>query len=442
MYPVRQPIVPKINVIMHAPRRKIGAQKQTLPPLNSLVHVTVPKTTRVQKVKPLYPAQIDHKPGEPYFKGPITPQQVVEKYPFLLTDREPLELSNYSEIYYIRNNPPHNKTQPKTIPNFFHFIPNDHIAFRYQQQEVLGKGSFGTVIKCLDHKTGELVAIKLLRDRKKVHEEILFENKIISKLQEGDGTTNWNIIKYIESFQFRGFFCIVMELLWKDTYTVLQNRHYVGYSRPTIQMIAYETARALDFMHKHRIVHCDIKPENIMFITDRKKGIKIIDFGCSCFSGEIMFSYIQSRFYRAPEVVLGIDYDKEIDIWSLGCVLCELVTGKPLFDADSQLELLQMVTETIGEIPRKMLDRAPYAKKFYDIQGSTYNVKRSLKSTRIPGLPNSTSIEREVNVSDTVFIDLIRSCLKWEPSQRITAEGIMAHPWVAEVASQFSSPYH
>ena len=116
MYPVRQPIVPKLNVIMHAPRRKIGAPKQTLPPLNSLVRVTVPKTTRVQKVKPLYPAQIDHVHGEPYFKGPISPQQVIENYPFLLTDREPLELSSYTEIYYIRNNPPHTKTQPKIRP--------------------------------------------------------------------------------------------------------------------------------------------------------------------------------------------------------------------------------------------------------------------------------------------------------------------------------------
>ena len=151
MYPVRAPLVPKIGVIVHPPRRKNC--KQTLKPLNTILKVTGPKSARVQKPKGAILPELEHVPGEPYFTGPISPNEVMEKYSFLLTERETLELSSYNEIYYLRLNPPHSKATPKTIPNFFHFTPNDHVAFRYQQQEVLGKGSFGTVIKCFYHKS-------------------------------------------------------------------------------------------------------------------------------------------------------------------------------------------------------------------------------------------------------------------------------------------------
>ncbi len=79
------------------------------------------------------------------------------------------------------------------------------------------------------------------------------------------------------------------------------------------------------------IIHCDLKPENIL-LTDAASGqLKLIDFGSACFEGRTVYSYIQSRFYRCPEVVLGGTYGASIDMWSFGCVAAELFLGLPLF---------------------------------------------------------------------------------------------------------------
>ena len=76
--------------------------------------------------------------------------------------------------------------------------------------------------------------------------------------------------------------------------------------------------QALKFMRDENIIHCDMKPENILLKSKDKSGIKVIDFGSSCFSDQRIYTYIQSRFYRAPEIVLGIPYNFAIDMWSLG----------------------------------------------------------------------------------------------------------------------------
>ena len=124
----------------------------------------------------------------------------------------------------------------------------------------------------------------------------------------------------------------------------------------TLQTVARDTATGLYFMHKQGIIHCDIKPENILFNNTTLDGIKIIDFGCSCYVGKILYSYIQSRYYRAPEVVLGREYGPEIDIWSLGCVLCELVTGTPIFPAKDETELMVMLIKVIGMPPKSLIE--------------------------------------------------------------------------------------
>jgi len=91
-------------------------------------------------------------------------------------------------------------------------------------------------------------------------------------------------------------------------------------------------------MDDHNIIHCDLKPENILLRKKNKSGIKIIDFGSSCFGDKRVYTYIQSRFYRSPEVIFGLEYSTAIDMWSFGCVLFELYTGDPLFPGESESE--------------------------------------------------------------------------------------------------------
>jgi dual specificity tyrosine-phosphorylation-regulated kinase 2/3/4 len=86
------------------------------------------------------------------------------------------------------------------------------------------------------------------------------------------------------------------------------------------------------------LIHCDLKPENILLKQENKSGIKIIDYGSSCFMGQRIYTYIQSRFYRAPEIILGVPYTTAIDMWSFGAIIAELYTGFPLFPGESEFE--------------------------------------------------------------------------------------------------------
>lgn len=114
--------------------------------------------------------------------------------------------------------------------------------------------------------------------------------------------------------------------------------YWIKYIILLLQAIARQCLEALEFLHHLRIIHCDLKPENILIKSYSRCEIKVIDLGSSCFETDNLFLYVQSRSYRAPEVILGLPYDQKIDIWSLGCILAELHTG----DVSSHLILFKL----------------------------------------------------------------------------------------------------
>jgi len=122
----------------------------------------------------------------------------------------------------------------------------------------------------------------------------------------------------------------------------------------------------LKYLREENLIHCDLKPENILLKSPDKSGIKVIDFGSSCFVNERIYTYIQSRFYRAPEIILGIPYTTAIDMWSFGCILTELFTGVPLFPGESEQEQLSLIMEVIGMPPQTILDQATRKDVFFD----------------------------------------------------------------------------
>lgn len=101
-----------------------------------------------------------------------------------------------------------------------------------------------------------------------------------------------------------------------------------GCCYPSLQLITRQCLEALQYLHNLGIVHCDLKPENILIKSYKRCEIKVIDLGSSCFQTDNLCLYVQSRSYRAPEVMLGLQYDEKIDIWSLGCILAELCSGE------------------------------------------------------------------------------------------------------------------
>jgi dual specificity tyrosine-phosphorylation-regulated kinase 2/3/4 len=121
----------------------------------------------------------------------------------------------------------------------------------------------------------------------------------------------------------------------------------------------------LKYLKQLEIIHCDLKPENILLKEENKSGIKIIDFGSSTFIDEKVYTYIQSRFYRAPEIMLGIPYTTAIDMWSLGCIMAELYIGYPLFPGESENDQMSRIMEMRDSPNDKVLAVSERKMKFF-----------------------------------------------------------------------------
>ena len=146
---------------------------------------------------------------------------------------------------------------------------------------------------------------------------------------------------------YREHQCLVFEMLSLNLYELLKNTQFGGVSLNLIRKFARQVLKALSFLARRDvdIIHCDLKPENILLRHPKKSSVKVIDFGSSCRSNKRMYSYIQSRFYRSPEVMLGLPYSVAIDMWSLGCILAEMHTGEPLFSGSDQFDQMQKIVK-------------------------------------------------------------------------------------------------
>ena len=155
-------------------------------------------------------------------------------------------------------------------------------------------------------------------------------------------------------FKFRGHIIICTELLGLNLYRYIRSQSYKGLKQQQLQGIVHQLVKVLLFLKKTGVIHCDLKPENILFTNQKQTNVKVIDFGSSCFNCKDGFTYVQSRFYRAPEIVLGLPYSHPADMWSLGCIIAELLTGRPLLPAGDENELLEFMRMMIGEPDEEM----------------------------------------------------------------------------------------
>lgn len=142
--------------------------------------------------------------------------------------------------------------------------------------------------------------------------------------------------------------------------------------RDKLRMVAKQMLISLKHLIDIRIIHCDLKPENVLFADKIQSLVKIIDFGSSCTEYKNGFTYVQSRYYRAPEVVLGIPYGHAIDMWSFALIIYELARVHPLYPARDERDLLEMFRVTIGRPSIKMLEKAKKLSQFYDNDGRPY----------------------------------------------------------------------
>lgn len=269
---------------------------------------------------------------------------------------------------------------------------HEHLGYRYEVVKKIGKGSFGIVLRVFDHKIKEFVALKILKNKKRLYKQGLVEAKLIESLNRLDPEDKKNIIRRLDQFVFRKHLVITFEMLSINLYEFIKMNNFNGFSLNLIKRFAIQILISLFFMKENNIVHCDLKPENILLRKINKSGIKIIDFGSGCYENEKIYTYIQSRFYRAPEIVLGIPYTAAIDVWSFGCILYELFIGYPLFPGEDEKEHMAMIMEVKGVPPRSVLARASRRKVFFDDDYQPIIAPNSRGKIRVPGSKNLTAL--------------------------------------------------
>lgn len=367
----------------------------------------------------LFPMTI--KPNKPHPKVCfISPTRALLDYFEFLTEYERNEVSNYDEIYFVGADCKKNRGSFNDEEGYYKIVIGDHLAYRYEVKAFLGSGTFGQVFQCYDHKRHINVAIKIIRNKVLYRAAGDLENKILHELAKADPNDVNCIVKKLRSFEFRDHLCLVFELLSLNLFQFLHKNNYQGVSVPLIRRISVQMFMALKTVHNVGIIHCDLKPDNVLLKFENKSSIKVIDFGSACQEGHKVYDYIQSRYYRAPEIVVEAPYGKAIDIWSVGCILYELLTGNPLFPANSENELFRMYVEVMGMPPIDFISKGKRKQYYVEVSGK---LRRAAQ-------PSIRPISQLLESFDEKVIDLIDKCIKWAPENRIDAEQGLQHSWV------------
>ncbi|ORC86272.1 protein kinase [Trypanosoma theileri] len=398
------------------------------------------------------------------------------------------------------------------------------VADRYQIIELLGKATFSRAVRCYDlhqpiydddnddenentsmanttnkndvegneSNTTEKkkkkiagyaeVCLKIINNSKDFFDQSLDEIRLLNLINKYKDPDKAHVIRLIDSFYYKEHTMLVTELLSDNLYEYSKyNREeedtfYFTISR--LRRIARQITEALTYVHSLNLIHADLKPENILFVSHRRCIVKVIDFGSSCFLSDHLSSYIQSRSYRAPEVILGCDYDGRIDVWSLGAILVELVTGEVLFTSETVPEMLARIVYVCGEpLPRRMLWEGRHTAKFINKFGCIYEqgnkdgddagedssyyylytpVMQTMdaKRTEEKNTENNEKIcngEEKTkespdegpysvlrkklaahNVTDPAFISFVEACLTLDHKKRPRSKDLLSHPFLAE----------
>ncbi|XP_062147446.1 dual specificity protein kinase YAK1 homolog [Alnus glutinosa] len=261
---------------------------------------------------------------------------------------------------------------------------NSETQQRYIVKDVLGHGTFGQVAKCWVAETKSFVAVKIIKNHPAYYQQALVEVSILTMLNKKyDPEDKHHIVRIYDYFVYQRHLCICFELLDTNLYELIKINHFRGLSLSIVQMFSKQILCGLALLKDAGIIHCDLKPENILLCTSVKPAeVKIIDFGSACMEDRTVYSYIQSRYYRSPEVLLGYHYTTAIDMWSFGCIVAELFLGLPLFPGASEFDLLSRMIQILGgQPPDYVLKEAKNTSKFFKCIGSVHNIEHGEVST-------------------------------------------------------------
>ncbi|EFC49852.1 predicted protein [Naegleria gruberi] len=353
---------------------------------------------------------------------------------------------------------------------YYRYNIGEVINQRYKVEQFLGQGVFSCVVKATDlnstkntAQTPTLVAIKIIRNIESMKKAGLKELDLLSKINEKD-TQEYSIIKMVESFTYRNHLCIVFELLEMNLRDVLKNygkvqghQHSVGISIQACKIYTKQLVNALKYIQECNIIHADIKPDNIL-LDHSHQFVKLSDFGSACHISENTITpYLVSRFYRAPEIILGMKYSYPIDMWSIACTIYELYTGKILFTSQNNNDHLRLIMELKGKFPNKVLKRCAFRENHFESDGAFLfrefdKLTKKIKISKVYFQRNTRDLkamllnsmlqnhQQDENGSEQALMeekkqvmllhDFLEKALALDPSKRLSVNDALLHPFI------------
>ncbi|KAL6637050.1 hypothetical protein ACP70R_024622 [Stipagrostis hirtigluma subsp. patula] len=246
------------------------------------------------------------------------------------------------------------------VHGYYNYRIGELLDGRYEIIAVLGKGVSSNVVRTKDLKAGkndpDEVAIKIICNNPVMYKAAKKEILILKNLGSADPKNKQHCVGLISNFVYRNHLCLVFESLRMNLREVIKKFGCdVGLKLTAVRAYSKQLFIALKHLRSCGVLHCDIKPDNVL-VNGAGNMLKLCDFGSAMPAGTNEITPILvSRFYRAPEIILGLPYGHPLDMWSVGCCLYELYTGKVLFPGKTNNDMLRLHMELKGPFPKKML---------------------------------------------------------------------------------------
>jgi len=285
----------------------------------------------------------------------------------------------------------------------------------------IGEGSYGVVIKCRAKASGRVVAIKKFLESE---EDPQIRKIALREVRMLKGLRHFNLVNLLEVFRRKRKLHLVFEYI-EGTVLDELDLNPKGLDPAKIKSITYQVVRAIDFCHANNVIHRDVKPENILISKDNV--VKLCDFGFARTlgpAGAEYTDYVATRWYRAPELLVGdVEYGPPVDVWAIGCVVAEMMTGRPLWPGTSDIDQLYRIVQNLGSLTSRFQDT---------FQNNTYFA--GLKVPSQEGIQTKDLVKRFDSKGKTKNqcersrqIQFLQDTLKIDPAERITCQSLKEH---------------
>ncbi|KXZ56401.1 hypothetical protein GPECTOR_1g357 [Gonium pectorale] len=303
------------------------------------------------------------------------------------------------------------------------------MAAEFEYISTLGDGAYGEVWRCRERATGKVVAVKGFKQAHEDKEILRLAVREVKMLEAVDHPNVVKLLSYFKSKTNRVY--LVFEYVESSLHDEL-DRFPHGLPSARAKLVAWQLLGALAYLHDKKIVHRDVKPTNILLGGD--STVKLCDFGfarhvrCGPRDVQECTSYVTTRWYRAPEVLVSASYGASADVWSAGVTIAEIATGRPLFPGESSPDQLWRILRCLGPLPFSVVSRMNPEKRVRSVATSTPPTYKSLRQ-RLPEL-------------EPALFELVQACLRLDPRQRPTVRELLQMPYFWDVPrkTKFSTP--